>query len=249
LEEQPRGHQRGEGEPQAGRGSRFIDTYRVVRDNDRIVPRGRRGGWYQCVYAALLERFDRRYSRLVAERKRNLLGGLTGTVIEIGAGTGANLPFVNPGARWVGVDPNPAVRPYVEEKAKRFGLRAHLIQGRAERLPFQSACADAVISTLVLCGVADQQPVLEEILRVLKPGGRFIFLEHVAAEPGTATRRRQRLVRPVWSLLADGCRPDRETWRAIESAGFARIEYERFRLPLPIAGPHIAGVAIKDELG
>lgn len=213
------------------------------------MPLGRRGGWYQCTYAALLERFDRRYAPLVAARKRRLLGELIGTVIEIGAGTGANLPYLNPGVRWFGVDPNPAVRRYIERKARQLAAGAQFVEGRAEHLPFGSASADAVISTLVLCGVADQRAVLEEILRVLKPGGRFVFLEHVAAEPGTATRRRQRLVRPVWSLLADGCRPDRETWRAIESAGFARLEYERFRLPLPIAGPHIAGVAIKDRLG
>lgn len=218
-------------------------------DNVRIVPLGRRGGWYQCIYAALLERFDRRYSPLVAPRKRRLLGELTGTVIEIGAGTGANLSFFQAGVRWVGVDPNPATRRSVTEKARRLSIDAQIIEACAEELPFESACADAVVSTLVLCGVPDQGAVLAEILRVLKPGGRFVFLEHVAAEPGTATRRRQRLVRPVWSLLADGCRPDRETWRAIESAGFARVDYERFRLPLPIAGPHIAGIATKERLG
>ncbi len=185
----------------------------------------------------------------MAERKRRLLGELAGTLIEIGAGTGANLPYLKSGVRWFGVEPNPAMRRYVEHKARQLGVNAQLVEGRAERLPLASASADAVISTLVLCGVADQRAVLEEILRVLKPGGRFVFLEHVAAEPGTATRRRQRLIRPVWSLLADGCRPDRETWRAIESTGFAHLEYERFRLPLPIAGPHIAGVAIKDRLG
>lgn len=249
LEKQSRDDEGGKGEPQPRSSSGLVDTYDPVRDNDCIVPLGRRGGWYQCVYAALLERFDRRYAPLVADRKRRLLGELTGTVVEIGAGTGANLPYLSPGVRWFGVDPNPAMHRYVGEKAQRFSVRAKLVEGRAEHLPFENASADAVISTLVLCGVADQRAVLEEILRVLKPGGRFVFLEHVAAEPGTATRRRQRLVRPVWSLLADGCRPDRETWRAIESAGFARLDYERFRLPLPIAGPHIAGVAIKDRLG
>lgn len=249
MKEQSTGDQHGKSRPQTCGDRSLIDAYSLVRDNVRIVPLGRRGGWYQCIYAALLERFDRRYAPLVAERKRRLLGELAGTVIEIGAGTGANLPFLNGGVRWLGVDPNPATHRYVERKARQLGLEARLVEGRAERLPFESASADAVVSTLVLCGVADQRAVLEEILRVLKPGGRFVFLEHVAAEPGTATRRRQRLVRPVWSLLADGCRPDRETWRAIESAGFSHLAYERFRLPLPIAGPHIAGVAIKDPLG
>lgn len=207
--------------------------------------RNRRGGWFGRCYAVLLERFHRHYGPLVAERKRRLFGGLTGTVIEIGAGTGANLAFLAPGARWVGVEPNPAMRPYVERAARQSGAEAVLVEARAEALPFRDAVADAVISTLLLCSVEEPAAVLAEARRVLKPGGCFVFLEHVAAPPGTSTRRRQRLVRPLWRLVADGCTPDRETWRWIERAGFARLEWERFTLPLPIAGPHIAGVAVK----
>lgn len=200
-------------------------------------------------YAALLERFHRYYGPLVAERKRRLLGALEGTVIEIGAGTGANLAYLPRGVRWVGVEPNPAVRPYVERAARASGADAVLVQAWAEALPFRDGVADAVISTLLLCSVEDPAAVLAEIRRVLKPGGRFVFIEHVAAPPGTRTRRRQRLVRPLWKRLADGCTPDRETWRWIEQAGFRRLDCERFTLNLPIAGPHIAGVAIKSPVG
>lgn len=200
-------------------------------------------------YAALLERFHRYYGPLVAERKHRLLGALEGTVIEIGAGTGANLAYLPRGVRWVGVEPNPAVRPYVERAARASGADAILVQAWAEALPFRNGVANAVVSTLVLCSVEDPAAVLAEIQRVLKPGGRFVFLEHVAAPPGTRTRRRQRLVRPLWRRLADGCTPDRETWRWIEQAGFRRLDCERFALNLPIAGPHLAGVAIKSTLG
>lgn len=200
-------------------------------------------------YAALLERFHRYYGPLVAERKRRLLGALEGTVIEIGAGTGANLAYLPRGVRWVGVEPNPAVRPYVERAARASGADAVLVQAWAEALPFRDGVADAVISTLLLCSVEDPAAVLAEIRRVLKPGGRFVFIEHVAAPPGTRTRRRQRLVRPLWKRLAEGCTPDRETWRWIEQAGFRRLDCERFTLNLPIAGPHIAGVAIKSPVG
>jgi ubiquinone/menaquinone biosynthesis C-methylase UbiE len=213
------------------------------------VNRGRGGRWFGRLYAALLERFHRFYGPLVAERKRRLFGGLTGTVIEIGAGTGANLAYLAPGVRWVGVEPNSAMRRYVERAAGHSRADAVLVEARAEALPFRDAAADAVISTLLLCSVEDPGAVLAEVRRVLKPGGRFVFLEHVAAPEGTPTRRRQRLVRPLWRRLADGCTPDRETWRWIESAGFARLDCERFTLNLPIAGPHIAGVALNSTVG
>ena len=118
--------------------------------------------------------------------------------------------------------------------------------GSAERLDVEDATADAVVSTLVLCSVADLAAVLKEIRRVLKPGGRFVFIEHVAAPQGTWLRRAQRAFRPLSKTFADGCQPDRETWRAIEAAGFAQVDLEHFRAPAPIISPHIAGVAVKE---
>src|SRR6185437_14133374 len=93
--------------------------------------------------------------------------------------------------------------------------------------------------------VPDLRSALAEILRVLKPGGRFVFIEHVAAAPSTRLRRWQRRLRPWFHFFADGCHPDRETSRAIESAGFAEVSVEHFDGPVPIVRLHIAGVAIK----
>jgi hypothetical protein len=81
------------------------------------------------------------------------------------------------------------------------------------------------------------------VRRVLRPGGRFVFVEHVAAAHGTALRFAQRAVRPIWRALSDGCHPDRHTGRLIEAAGFANVDLRQFRPPVPIMGPHIAGVA------
>ena len=120
------------------------------------------------------------------------------------------------------------------------------MKGRAGALPFPDASIDVVISTLVLCSVGPElNASLAEIHRVLRPGGRFLFLEHVAAPAGSLLRRVQRWVRPVWRGIADGCRPDQETGQAIEKTGFSRVEMERFRLQLPLVSPHVSGVAYK----
>lgn len=200
---------------------------------------------YKRIVPWLLARGNRAYERWMAERKRRLLGGLSGTVVEIGPGAGANLPYLRGDVRWIGVEPNPYARPYLERAAQEAGVTHEVREGSAERLPVTDASADAVVGTLVLCSVADVGAALREIRRVLKPGGRFVFIEHVAAEPGTLRRRVQRWVRPLWRVIADGCHPDRETLAAIRAAGFARVEAEQFLAPAGLVAPHIAGIAVQ----
>jgi len=134
---------------------------------------------------------------------------------------------------------------YLERAARAAGLDAELREGFADHLDFDDSSVDAVVGTLVFCSVDDVAGSLREIRRVLKPGGKFVFLEHVAAPEDTSTRRWQRRVAPFLSYFADGCHADRETWRAIEGAGFTDVRVEHFRLALPVIGPHIAGVATK----
>ncbi len=195
--------------------------------------------------AFALARFHRSYEPKVADRKRALFAGLEGTVLEIGPGTAPNLVYLNHDVHWIGIEPNPFMHPHIRRRAARLGLPVDLRSGRGERLEVDTASVDAVISTLVLCSVGDVAATLREIRRVLRPGGRFLFMEHVAAPPGTRRRQIQRLIRPLAQYLADGCCPDRETGRAIEAAGFSGLRYDRFTLALPIVGPHIAGTAVK----
>ena len=202
-----------------------------------------RGGWRKRAFAWLMSKGSAKYERAIAERKRALLGGLSGTVIEIGPGAGANLAYYAPGIRWIGVEPNPFMHAYLKREAEKHGLQVGFRSGSAERVDLPDASADAVVSTLVLCSVENPGAALREVRRVLKPGGRFIFIEHVAAPRGTWLRRVQGWIRPFSRFFADGCTPDRETEAEIDAAGFAEVKLERFRAPLWFASPHIAGWA------
>ena len=193
--------------------------------------------------AFVLSRSEATDRRLYGSRKRALLAGLGPTVVEIGAGTGVNAPYYASGTRWRVVEPNGFVPERLVAAAGRHGLTLDLHAGTAEALPFTDASADAVVSTLVLCSVADAGRALAEVRRVLRPGGRFVFIEHVAAPEGSRLRRAQRLLRALWGVVADGCQPDRDTEALVRTAGFSDVEIERFRLSLGLVSPHIAGTA------
>lgn len=196
------------------------------------------------VHAFLLSRFAPRFNRMSAEVKARLLGQAEGDVLEIGAGTGANFSYFPPGIRWTGCDPNPAGRGYSERAAALAGIPASWHSAGAEQLPFDAGRFDAIVATLTLCSVQSPERALDEIHRVLRPGGVFLFLEHVAAEPSSPLLRRQKCWAPTFHFLA-GCRPDQDTAALVARAGFSELQIERLTLPLPIVGPHIAGRAIK----
>ena len=197
------------------------------------------------IHAWVLANLGHRYERMVADRKRELFAGLGDSVLEIGPGTGPNLLYYPSGIRWLGVEPNPYMYSYLQAAAEQAGLEVDLRSGTAEQLPADDNSMDTVVSTLVLCSVTDPERVLREVHRVLKPGGRFLFLEHVAAPPGTFLRRVQTFICPLWKLIGDGCHPNRDTGPFIEHAGFSEVTYENFRLPLGPVAPQIVGAAVK----
>ena len=147
----------------------------------------------------------------LGELKKALLGNLQHQVLEIGPGAGASLAYYPEDISWIGVEPNPFMHPYLEREAQQLGLaNIKLLSGTAEDLPVEDQSIDTVVSTHVLCSVTDLQASLQEIKRILKPGGSFVFIEHVAGECGSWTRKAQDGVNPVWKNLFDNCHLNRE---------------------------------------
>lgn len=200
---------------------------------------------YHRLVAALLAGSNIGFDPDSAARRHALLSGLRGNVLEIGPGGGPNLGYYSPAVTWLGIEPNPYMHPYLLRHAEKLARPVEVRLGVAEALPVDDAAQDAVVSTLVLCSVYDPTRALAEIMRVLKPGGRFVFVEHVAAQPGSRLRRVQNWVNPLWKRVADGCHANRETWAIIEAAGFRNVQIEHYATSLPLVAPHIAGVATK----
>ncbi|WP_256090887.1 class I SAM-dependent methyltransferase [Nostoc sp. KVJ20] len=202
--------------------------------------------WYKRLFAWMMAHGNAKYEEEIADRKRALFAQLHGNVLEIGPGTGPNLSYYPSDIHWIGIEPNPFMHPYLQQEAERLALDIDLRSGTAEHLEVEDNSMDVVVSTLVLCSVNNLAAVLQEVIRVLKPGGRFFFVEHVAAPQGTMLRRIQHGIKPLWKTLGDGCHLDRETWLALENAGFEQVDYQHFRANLPaIVSPQIIGVAVK----
>lgn len=203
-------------------------------------------------FAWLMTSSSSKYDKIVSNvydglrlRKRSLFANLQGKVLEISPRAGANLPYYPKDIHWIGIEPNSHTHSSLQKQAEKLGLNIDLRIGNAEWLDAEDNSIDTVVSTLVLCSVPNIDYTLQAILRVLKPGGRFLFIEHVAAPQGSLLRQIQNTVSPIWKVIGDGCHPDRETWIALGNAGFSSIHYERFDAQLPIVSPHIIGVATK----
>lgn len=200
-------------------------------------------GLYQRVFARLMACGDRAQHQMYSSYKRGLFADLEGTVVEIGPGTGVNFMYYPPGIRWIGLEPNVHMHEHLYRQMRGRKIDADLRATTLEEAQLPAGSADAVVSTLVLCSVSNLDAALQEIRRVLKPGGRFYFIEHVV-EPRYFWRRLvQHSIRPAWQLLADGCRPNRDTGAAIQQAGFRSVRYQHMRTGTPVISPHIIGIA------
>jgi ubiquinone/menaquinone biosynthesis C-methylase UbiE len=210
------------------------------RDDHEASPT--RGG--HPVFAALYDLVGASAERRwMGDRRRRLLAGARGTVLEIGGGTGANLAHYRNVDRVTIAEPDPFMRSRIGPKLEDARVPVEVSAAGAEALPFPDGSFDTVVSTLVLCTVPDQAAALDEVRRILRPGGRLLFIEHVRAA-GSMARWQDRL-EPLWRRLFGGCHPNRDTVAAIEEAGFEIETFESFYPPDPLSvlTPHVQGSA------
>ncbi len=174
------------------------------------------------VFARVFDRMSEREERMgQAEHRQAMLDGISGRVVELGAGNGINFRYYPATvSEVVAVEPEPYLRERAEEAARGATTSVTVVDGLGGELPFDDASFDAAVTSLVLCSVPDQHHVLIDLVRVVRPGGELRFYEHVrAADPRRA--RVQDAITPVWRLMGGGCHPNRDTASAIEAAGFS----------------------------
>ncbi len=206
-------------------------------------------GWRGRFNAWFFIAFDRYIGHIGRGHKRVAFSDLQeGTIIEIGPGVGSNFDFIPPGSRVIAIEPNLAMHDRLRKRAAGRGIDLELLAVSCETLPLASGSVDDVVCSLVLCTVDDPRAALAEIRRVLRPGGRFRFVEHVAAPRWSPRRWLQHLLRGPWRWLYEGCDLCRDTGAAIERAGFSELQIQRRRFRQSLFVPvntAICGVAIE----
>jgi len=196
--------------------------------------------------------YDNESYEINKKRKRDLFLEVKGDVLEIGPGTGVNFVFLKKRPiQWLGIEPNASMHPYLFDAARKANIEASLLECVTENICLPDNHLDYIISTEVLCSVSDLVKSLSEIKRVLKPDGKFLFLEHVLDENNPIRRLIQKTVpHTPWKCYSDGCNPARNIGNAIKSAGFSDLKYEAYKqegtsLINKITCPHIYGWATK----
>ncbi len=187
----------------------------------------------------------------LADARRDALALATGEVLEIGAGTGLNIPaYPRTGiTRLVLTEPHEPMRRQIAAKTADAPAPVEVVDAPAERLPFDDATFDTVTGTLVLCEADDPAVAVDEIARVLKPGGRYLFLEHVRSDDPALARHQDRWA-PLWRAAAGGCNCNRETLATIAASGLdvERQRIGRFPKSPRIVSPLLSGVAVRGDV-
>lgn len=199
------------------------------------------------IFARIYMRMSRKRHETEDDHRRRLLEGLSGRVIEVGAGNGLNFALYPAAVEAVlAVEPEPLLRKAAIEEAREAPVTVEVVDGVASALPAEDGSQDAAVASLVLCSVPDQVKALAEMRRVVKPGGELRFYEHVVAHRPLPARLQRIADATFWPRVAGGCHMARETQASIERAGFEVERIDRFGFtpgaPVPPI-PHILGIA------
>ncbi|MCM3121941.1 MULTISPECIES: class I SAM-dependent methyltransferase [unclassified Mesobacillus] len=181
---------------------------------------------FASFYDTLMSPLEKRW---IAHVRKNIISGLEGKILEIGAGTGANYPYYSKGKvdRLVSIEPNPYMLEQAQEQAEKNGLQVEFHKGMAESLPFSDGEFDTVVATLVLCSVEEPRQVFKEMKRVCKKGGRIVLFEHVRAESKSLAAL-QDFLTPAWKRLCDGCHLNRDTGRYMRESGIEMTREKKY---------------------
>lgn len=215
--------------------------------SDRLAKRAYDATWGRFFAAGYERALAASEEAGLRERRARLLAAARGRTLELGSGTGLNLDHYPEAVdELICAEPFGPMARRLRERIARSGRTAQVIEAPAERLPIADATIETVVVTLVLCTVDEPEVALAEIARVLRPGGRLLFLEHVRSPEPDLARWQDRLERP-WRLFGHGCRCNRDTVAAIEASALELAELERGRMPkaAPIVRPLAQGTAIR----
>ncbi|MEO1060496.1 MAG: class I SAM-dependent methyltransferase [Actinomycetota bacterium] len=204
--------------------------------------RGRLNAWF-------FTRFDRYINHVTRASKAAAFAGIeAGDIVELGPGVGANFDYLPSGSTVIAVEPNRAMHDHLRRRAAERDVTVELVTAPAATIPLPDASVDEVLCSLVLCTVDDQEAALAEVRRILRCGGRFRFVEHVAAPVWSPRRWLQHTLRRPWKWVYEGCDLCRDTAAAIETAGFGRVDLHHRRMRRSAFVPvnsTIHGVAVR----
>jgi ubiquinone/menaquinone biosynthesis C-methylase UbiE len=201
--------------------------------------------FFAAVYDRLMASTERAG---LADRRAALIADARGSTLELGAGTGLNLRhYPDAVTELVLTEPDSHMARRLRSRVADAGRPVEVVEAPAERLPLEDARFDTAVVTLVLCTVKEPAQALAEIARVLKPGGRLLFIEHVRADASGLERWQDRLERP-WGWIAGGCHPNRDTVGSLDASALRVESVERGEMPKapPLVKPLVAGVAVRD---
>jgi SAM-dependent methyltransferase len=216
-------------------------TYRQSETTTEGTAMGMGGRFFAATYDRFMSSTEKAG---LADHRAKLLAAASGDVLEIGGGTGTNLAYYGPSVASLNlVEPAPAMVKRLDRKARAIAPTARVLRAPAEDLPYDDASFDTVVSTLVLCSVADQPRAVAELRRVLRPDGRLLFLEHVRSEDPKVARMQDRM--NVLNRVVVHCDCNRPTVDTLRSGGFTITAIEHSALPKspPFARPMVIGTA------